>query len=75
MTALYHPRTERWPQVSLRGFFVLVTVLGVFLGWLAVQVKWIRDREKAFHDSPGATRLCGFEGSIAPVGIRLLAGC
>src|SRR6185295_8955432 len=35
---LYHPRPERWPQVSLRGFFVLVTLLGVSLGWLGVQI-------------------------------------
>ena len=31
---LYHPRPERWPQVSLKGLFVLVTMLCVFLGWL-----------------------------------------
>ena len=40
---LYHPRPERWPQVSLKGFFVLVTLLGVVC-WLGVQFKWIRDR-------------------------------
>jgi len=40
----YHPRPERWPQVSLKSFFVLVTLLCVFLGWLGMQVKWIQDR-------------------------------
>ena len=39
MKTLYHPRPERWPQVSLKGLFVLVTLLGVFLinllpGWV-----------------------------------------
>jgi len=47
MTPLYHSRPERWPQVSLKGVFVLATVLGVALGWLGVQVKWIRDRHEA----------------------------
>jgi len=46
MTALYHPRPDRWPQVSLKGFFVLVTVFGV---WLGVQLKWIRDRHEALR--------------------------
>ena len=49
MTPLYHPRPERWPQVSLRGFFVLVTLLCVSLGWWGVQVKWIRDRHAALE--------------------------
>jgi len=49
MTTVYHPRPQRWPQVSLKGFFVLVTVLGVLFGWLAVQAKWIRDRHEALR--------------------------
>jgi len=44
---LYHPCPERWPQVSLKGFFVLVTIFGV---WLGVQVKWIRDRHDALKE-------------------------
>jgi hypothetical protein len=47
MTTLYKPRPDRWFRFSLRTLFVLVTVLGVFLGWLGVQVKWIRDRREA----------------------------
>jgi hypothetical protein len=50
MTTLYKPRPERWPQVSLKGFFVLLTLLCVFLGWLGMQVKWIRDRH-AFREA------------------------
>ncbi len=49
MTALYKPRPERWPQVSLRGLFVLLTVLSVPLGWLGVQLTWIRDRHQALQ--------------------------
>ena len=51
MPAHYKARPERWPQVSLKGFFVLVTLLGVLLGWLGVQVKWIRDRHDAIDES------------------------
>jgi len=41
------PLRRRWFRFSLRTLFVLVAVLGVFLGWLGVQVKWIRDRHEA----------------------------
>jgi hypothetical protein len=49
MTPLYKPRPERWPQFTLRTFFVLFTLLCVFLGWLGVQVKWIRNRREALE--------------------------
>jgi hypothetical protein len=55
MTFLYHPRPERWPQVSLRGFFVLVTVAGV-LCWVGVQLKWISDRNEWLEHSRYAGR-------------------
>ena len=42
--SLYKARPERWPQWSLRGIFLLVTLLSVSLGWLGAQLKWIRDR-------------------------------
>jgi hypothetical protein len=35
------PRRCRWFRFSLRTLFLLVTLLGVFLG---VQVQWVRDR-------------------------------
>ncbi len=31
MDALYKSRPERWPQVSLKGLFVLLTLLGIVL--------------------------------------------
>ena len=48
MTTLYHPRPERWPQFTLSGLFVLVTILGGGLGWLGVQMKWIRAAAASF---------------------------
>ena len=43
------PTRRRWFRFRLRTLFVLVTVLGVFLGWLGVQLKWIRDRHAAIE--------------------------
>src|ERR1051325_9978311 len=63
---LYHPRPERWPQVSLKGFFVLVTLAGV-LCWLGIQVKWIRDRHEAVRE-----RLGWVTGGPAPATLRIL---
>ena len=61
---------RRWYSFSLRTLFVLVTVLGVFLGWLAVQVKWIRDRHEVMS-RPG-DRLHGYLGQTkAPWSIRI----
>jgi len=49
MTPLYHSRPERWPQVSLKGFFVLVTFLGMLFSWYGAQKKWIRERHEAWE--------------------------
>jgi len=54
MTNLYKSRPARWPQVSLKAFFVLV----MLLGWLGAQVKWIRDRHAVPH--------LNWEGNCAP---------
>ena len=40
-------RGRHWFRFSLRMFAVLLTVVGLALGWLAVQVKWIHDRRAA----------------------------
>jgi hypothetical protein len=68
MTARYHPRPKRWPQVnlrfSLRTGFVLLTVLCV---WLGLQVKWIRDRDDVLR-SRGAIQ--GSERPAAPWPLR-----
>ena len=39
-------KPRRWFRFSLRTFFVLLTLFGV---WLGVQVKWIRDRHEALE--------------------------
>jgi len=31
MTALYHPRPERWPQVSLKGLLIAVTLAALLM--------------------------------------------
>jgi len=54
-TPVYKPRPAHWPtwRFSLRTLFLLVTLLGIFLGWLGAQAKWIRDRHEAFtHHFP-----------------------
>ena|ERR1051325_8457872 len=40
---------RRWFRFSLRTLFLLVTILGVFLGWLGGQIKWIMDRHEALR--------------------------
>jgi len=31
MTTLYHPRPERWPQYTLRGLLVVLTLAGLLI--------------------------------------------
>jgi hypothetical protein len=42
---------RRWFRFSLRGLLALVTIAGVFAGWVAHQLNWIRQRHE-FIDSP-----------------------
>jgi len=63
------PPRRRWFRFSLRTLFVLVTLMGTFLGWLGVQLKWMRDREATFNHG---SSFVGFEGNLAPWSIRLL---
>jgi len=70
---VYKPRPKRWPQMSLKGVFALVTILCAFLGWLGVQVKWIHDRHESFRGPNG--HLIGVDANdsnTAPPSIRLL---
>ena len=39
-------KPRRWFRFSLRTFFVLLTLFGV---WLGMQMKWIRDRHEAIR--------------------------
>src|SRR5947209_5424535 len=66
---LYKPRPERWPQFSLRGLMVIVTLLCF---WLGMQVKWIRDRHEALRGSNVLLRPDDYDGPAqAPWSIRI----
>ena len=65
---------HRWFRYSLRTFFVVLTILGV---WLGVQVKWIKDRDAALNDlskvgydlvaktdAPWSIRILGADGFL-----------
>jgi len=34
MNALYHPRPERWPQWSLKGLLIAVTLAALLVPWV-----------------------------------------
>ena len=46
---IYLPRPEKWPQFSVRGLLIMMTLLGVGLGWLGTQLKWLRERHQAME--------------------------
>ena len=65
-------KPRRWFRFSLRTFFVLVTLLGV---WLGVQFKWIHDRREALRwliDLPPVRANIFLTGQKAPWSIRIL---
>ena len=61
-------KRRRWFRFSLRTFFVLLTVFGV---WLGVQVKWIRDRHQALGEKHYGRVFAGIPRQ-APWSIRIL---
>ena len=68
-----------WFRYTLRTLFVLLTLLGIALGWLAVQVKWKHDRREARKSirSFSSSRLRDFGFDLtretrSPLGLRLL---
>jgi len=42
-------KPRRWISYSLRTVFVLLTLVGIAIGWLSIQVKWVKDRRAAIH--------------------------
>jgi hypothetical protein len=39
MTTLYHAGPERWPQFTLRGPFVLVTLVALLMPWAKAEYR------------------------------------
>ena len=61
---------RRWFRFSLRTFFVLLTVFGV---WLGVQVKWKQDRERLLYDEIAVDGSWAARGyAPAPWSLRIL---
>jgi len=66
---------RRWFRFSLRTFFVVLTIFGI---WLGVQVKWIRDRHEFLARQNGRTPprrllfVCDNGDAAAPWSIRFL---
>ena len=50
------PPRRRWFQFGLRTMFVVVTVLGVPIGWVAHNLHWIRQRNAWRDPNSGAFR-------------------
>ena len=71
ISPLYHSRPERWPQVSLRGLFVLVAVLGVFLAWFGAQLKWVHERHQ-FRRTHASIPMNPLPPAFAPQVLRIL---
>ncbi len=47
---------RRWLRFSLKSLFILIAILGVVLGWVTYELKWIRDRH-AFLDEQETAKL------------------
>ncbi len=68
---------RRWLRFSLRTLFVVVTVLGCWLGW---DLKWVNDRQRALlrvEETGGTYAECnhpylGQNGKAIPVVCRLV---
>jgi hypothetical protein len=62
------PASRRF-HFCLRALFVVMTILGVLLGWLGVQLKWIHDRHEALRwiADYRARQLAAESGSMLPL--------
>jgi len=61
-------KPRRWLRFSLRMLLVLVVLAAIPMGWVAAQLKWIRDRREAIEwllRSTSGIRHGGFETSDA----------
>jgi len=46
MTALYHPRPERWPQFTLKGLLVALTLTGILTPCARWEHKRLQSRQR-----------------------------
>jgi hypothetical protein len=51
-----HPTRRRWLQFSLGTMLLLVSLVAVFLAWLAWELSYIRDRQTWLSDNPTLAR-------------------
>jgi len=70
MTPLYHPRPERWPQVSLRGLMIMVTLSAILAATVLPQavaafLEW-RNPPSRVDFVPPYTAPSGFTDSTVP---------
>ena len=72
MNAPHEPR-RRWFSFSLKTGFVVLTLVGVLLGWVNVQRKWMSDREEALEvaDPNYWTPVFNIKPAPAPWQLRL----
>lgn len=52
-------------RFSLRGLLVLVTTIAIAVGWIGVQLDWIRNRQAVLRRAYGAQGVRGMNGWIA----------
>jgi len=65
-------KPRRWFRFTLRTFFVLLTLVCVWLGWLGVQWKWIRERRAFLAAHPHGIRATPWPGETIAKGPGLL---
>ena len=70
MTTPAKPR-RRWLRFGLRTMLALVLLLAIPMGWVTLQLKWIRDRHEVM--SRNGDRTHGWLGATStPWGLRML---
>ncbi len=61
MTTIPKPR---WPRFTLRTLFVVVTVVGLAVGWFVYQLNWIRQRDEFLTKNRTRALEFGYVGSF-----------
>ena len=53
--ALYHPRPELWPQFSLRGLLIVVTLVALSMRWGIAEYRAWEERPRVITNIPVAS--------------------